>query len=74
MSNTLLVKVTNCHYDLGSVELDYIFGESLLALEDFIELTTSDERHDEVETKLRLEEIVHADKERMITAEQNIFL
>jgi len=68
------MKVSNSHCDLGGVELDYIFREPLLALEDFVELTTSDERHDKVQSELRLEEIVHANQERMITAEQDIFL
>jgi hypothetical protein len=68
------VKVADCHYDLGCVKFDNVFREPLLALEDLVEFTTSHERHDKVESELRLEQIVHADKEWVIAAEQDIFL
>jgi hypothetical protein len=48
------MEVTNGHCYLGSIELDYVLWEPLLALEYFIELAASDERHDKIETQLRL--------------------
>jgi len=60
MCNALRVKIADSHGNLSCIELNNILGESLLALEDFVQLTTSDERHDEVKSELRLEQIVHA--------------
>lgn len=74
MSDSLRVKVSDSQYDLGCIEFDNWLREPLLALEYFVQLTTSHKRHDEVKTELRLEKVVHADKERMITAEQDILL
>lgn len=55
MCDALLVKVSNGHCDLGSVELDNLFSESLLFLEHLIKFTSLDEGHDEIETELGLE-------------------
>lgn len=74
MSNTLRVKVADSQYDLSCIELDNWLWEPLLTLEYFVKLTTSHKRHDEIKTELRLEEVVHANKEWMITAEQDILL
>lgn len=74
MSNTLLVKISNSHGNLSSVELDNVFRESFLALENFIELPTSNKGHDEVKSKLRLEEVVHTNEERVVTGEEDILL
>lgn len=68
------MELTNCQYDLSSVELHDIFRESFLSLKDFIKLATSDEGHHEVKTGLTLEEVVHANEEWMIGFEHNIFL
>jgi hypothetical protein len=74
MGNTLRMKVANCHNNLGSIELDNNLWESLLALENFVQLSTSNEGHDKVKAELRLEEIVHAHKEWVIAAKQDILL
>jgi hypothetical protein len=68
------MKISDSHNDLSCIELDNIFWESLLALEDLVELSSSDEGHNKVETELRLEQIIHAHKEGVIATEQNIFL
>jgi hypothetical protein len=74
MGDTLRVEITYSHSDLSCVELNYVLRESFLALEDFVELSTSNEGHDEVESKLRLEQVVHTYQERVVAREQYIFL
>lgn len=66
VSNSLSVEITNGHCNLGCVEFDNIFREPLLALEDLVQLSSLDEGHHEVETKLRLEEVVHANEEGVV--------
>jgi hypothetical protein len=60
MSDTLIVKIPDCHGDLSSIKFDDVLWESFLILEDFVELTTSDKRHNKVEAELGLEQVVHA--------------
>jgi len=67
--DALGVQVANGHADLHRVELDYLLWQSLAGLEDLVELTTTDERHDEVESSGRLEEILHPAQEGVIAAE-----
>ena len=74
MGNTLGMKVTDSQNNLGSVKLDHVLWESLLALEHLVQLSSSNEGHDEVQAELRLEEIVHAHKEWVVAAEQDILL
>lgn len=74
MCNSLGVKVSNSHGDLSGVELDNLFSESLLLLENFIEFTSFYEGHDEIESELGLEQVIHSYEERMITREQDVFL
>lgn len=74
MCDALFVKVSNGHGDLSSVELDNLFSESLLFLEHLIKFTPLHEGHNEIETELGLEQVVHSNKERMITRKQDIFL
>jgi uncharacterized protein YheU (UPF0270 family) len=68
------VEITYSHSDLSCVELNYVLREPFLALEDLVELSSSNEGHDEVESELRLEQVVHTYQERMVTGEQYIFL
>jgi len=74
MGNTLRMKVPNSQNDLGSVELDDVLWESLLALEHLVQLSSSNEGHDEVQAELRLEEVVHSHQEWVVAAEQDILL
>ena len=61
------MKFANCDNDLCCVELDNILIEALLLLEYFVQLSAINERHYEVETGIRLEQIVHTAKERVIS-------
>ena len=69
MGNTLRMKVADGQDNLGSVELDNVLWESLLALEHLVQLSSSNEGHDEVQAELRLEEVVHAHQEWVVAAE-----
>jgi hypothetical protein len=71
--DTLAVQVPNCKRYLSSVEFYNFLTQTLLCFKNFVELSTFDEGHHKVEPCLRLEEIVHSDKEGVITAEKNIF-
>ena len=74
MGNALRMKVANSHNNLGSIKLDHILWESLLALENLVQLSSSNEWHDKVKAELRLEQVVHAHKEWMVAAKQDILL
>jgi len=67
------VEIADGETNLGRIKSDGIFGESLARLEYFIEFTAADEWHYEVETRGRLEEVVHADEERMVTRKKDVF-
>lgn len=67
MSDSLGVKISDRLSNLCSVELDNVFRETFLALEYLVKFTSSYEWHHKVETKLGLEEIVHPDKEGVVT-------
>ena len=41
---------------------------------DSVQFATFDKRHDEIEARLTLEQVVHATEERMVAAKQDIFL
>lgn len=71
--DALAVEVPNCKRNLGSVKLYNFLTQTLLCFKNFVELSTFNEGHHKVEPCLRLEEIVHSDKERVITAEKNVF-
>ena len=68
------MKVADSKNYLGSVELDDVLWEPLLALEHLVQLSSSNEGHDEVQAELRLEEVVHAHQEWVVAAEQYVLL
>lgn len=72
MHNSFRVEVANRHTDLSCVEADHVFTQSLLGFEYFVQLTTFNKRHDEVESVFWLEQVVHTYEEGVITTEQNI--
>ena len=74
MHDALAVQITNCHADLQGIELDCPLRQALVCFKDFIELSTSHERHHEVQSLLRLEQVVHAHEERMIARKQDVLL
>ena len=59
---------------MGGIELDNIFGESLLFLENLVELSTVDEGHHEVKAGVRLKKILHTAKEGMVSLKENVLL
>lgn len=42
------MQVSDTYDDLGSIELDNFLREALLLQKDLVQLSTADERHDEV--------------------------
>jgi hypothetical protein len=48
--NTFAVEITNSESYLGSVELYNFFTQTLLSFKNFVELSTFDKWHDEVES------------------------
>lgn len=72
MHNASLVQVAYANDDLSGVEPDDLLGEPLLLQEDFVQLSTSNERHDKVESKVVLEEVVHSYEERMVALEHDV--
>ena len=61
MHNPFTVEFTDSQHNLHGVELDNFFRESLLFREDLVEFTASNERHNEVESRLGLEQKIHSD-------------
>ena len=74
MSDPLVVEITYRHGYLSSVKLDNLLSESLLFLKHLIKFSSFDKRHDKVETKLGLEQVVHAYEEWVIAGKQDILL
>lgn len=74
MHDAFCVQVADCHANLQGVEFDDGFWQTLVRFENFVELTSFDEGHDKVESFLRLEQVLHTNKEWMVTAEKDIFL
>lgn len=72
--DSLAVQVADSHRNLHGVKRDNGLGQSLSCLEHLVELSAADEGHHEVEPSLRLEQIVHAAEERVVTAKQDILL
>ena len=72
--DTLRVEVADCQDNLQRIEPDHWLRQTLLHLEDLVELASFDKRHDEVETLRGLEQVVHTTQEGMITSEENVLL
>ena len=68
------MKISNRHCNLSSIKLNYILCKTFFRLENFVKFTSSDKGHHKVKSKLTLKQIIHSDKEGVITREQNIFL
>lgn len=71
--NSFAVQFADCQNDLHCVELDCALLKALLSLENFVELATLNERHHEVEARLRLEQELHAYEKGVICRKQNLF-
>ena len=68
------MEVPHGYNQLSSIEFHCILIEALLRLEHLVELTTTDKGHHEVETKIVLEQVLHANEERMVALEHDVFL
>ena len=51
-----------------------MFLKSSLRLEESVKLSTPDKGHDKEKSEIRHEEVLHSDKELVLTFEHNIFL
>jgi hypothetical protein len=67
------MEVADRQNNLGRIELDHRLSESLLRLEDLVKLTTLHEGHNEIKACWRLEQVVHTDQVRVVTAQEDIF-
>ena len=74
MHDAFRVEIADGEADLEGIELDSLLREPLLDLKDLVELTATNEGHDEVKTLRRLKQVLHSDKERMIAAEEDVLL
>jgi len=72
--NTFLVELSNSQNNLNGIKFDKLFGKSFLFLENLIQLTTSDKRHNKIKTRLWLEQEVHPTQVGVVCSKQNIFL
>ena len=69
MNDILGVEMAESHGDLNYIEASRVFGETLLLLHVSEELPTTDESHNEVESELSLEDVVHIDQELVLCLE-----
>ena len=74
MHDSFLVQLTNGDDNLSSIELDLGLRESLVLLKDLVQLSSIDEWHDKVQSRLRLEKIIHTAQEWMVSLKQNVLL
>lgn len=68
------MQFSNRKYNLDGIKLNNILRESLLRFEYFIQLSAAHERHYKVKSSFCLEQKFHANQERVIGCEQNLFL
>lgn len=74
MHNSFTVQFSNRKYNLDGIKLYNILRESLLRFEYFIQLSAAHKRHYKVKSSFCLEQKLHANQERVIGCEQNLFL
>ena len=74
VNDALGMQVPDRHRQLGRVEPDSLLVEPLLLLVNFVQLTASNEGHDEIEPELVLEEELHADQEGVVALEHDVLL
>ena len=59
---------------MSCIELDCLLVKALLLAEDLVELCSSDEGHDEIQTHIILEQVIHTAEEDVIALKHDIFL
>ena len=72
MHDALVVQLSDANDDLCGVKFNNILIKSLLLLENLVQLTAINERHDEVETGIRLEQVLHTAEEGVISLKENV--
>lgn len=71
--NSFLMKISQSHCNLSSIELYLMLLESTLSFEESVELSTSDKRHDKEEPKITHKEVLHANQELVLAFEHDVF-
>lgn len=67
------MQLTDSQYNLHGIKAYCLLIESFLCLKHFVELAASDKWHHKVESRLRLKQEFHPNKERVICSKQNFF-
>ena len=60
MNDVTLVQLADAKNDLGREEFDVCLGEWTLLTQKLVHVSTGDMRHDKVESKIGLKEVLHA--------------
>mmetsp|Transcript_46424 Transcript_46424/g.61484 ORF Transcript_46424/g.61484 Transcript_46424/m.61484 type:complete len:245 (+) Transcript_46424:821-1555(+) len=74
INNALLMQMRKCESNLSCEELSLVLREHSHLNEMAEELTTLDKLHEEVDTVLVLEDILHVDEEGVVDLTQDVFL
>lgn len=74
VDDALLMQVTDSNSNLSTIKLGSLLVKSGNISEVHEELSSSDESHDEEDLLVGLENILHSNKERVISLKQNILL
>lgn len=74
VDDMLFVQVANCKSYLNSVELCLLFWEASAVSQVHEQLTSSNKSHNEKDFLFSLEDVVHANQERVIGLHENLLL
>ena len=69
MDYTVVMKISESYCDLSCIKFNYFFWEPLFTVKMVIYISSSDVLQEEIDSILILEDIVHAQHERMIRLE-----
>ena len=72
MNYAFFVEIPKSQNNLSSVELNFVFFEPSLGLEEPVELSASDEWHDKEESEIRHKQVLHAYQELMLAFKHNV--
>ena len=68
------MEVSNGYSQLSSIENDLRLTEPPLSAKNLVELSASNEGHDEVKSQLILEQVFHSNQEGVVALKHNVFL
>ena len=74
MHNVLVMEISDTNDQLGGQEFSLLFCEAFVSFENLVELATIDERHDEVQAKLRLKDVINPTEEGMVGLQEDLHL